>query len=546
MRVVAYIDFDIEPTGRHLEEMRSCFFFFSAEDSTVELSLVPDSEWTVAAEFTMPKTDAPKDFLTDEIMRHIEESVSDCVDFYVKFVRANARRVSAGAEKNAATSAKKKACKSPRPDAGATSADNATPPDDDAPQTVGIVFKGAKHEMSKAQKAFMKAKEDVERMQKKLADSTEKCEKVAARHAELTAAPLADVGELQKELIIKCNALITQGAKPPHKYVRKKLAVCIRELFASLASRGIEDSPELADIRVEIHKAYFAEPEEESADSAPGAGASAATDEEAEPQDEETSAADFEAKKRYFETVLFMETGHSFNLDGLRPDMDEDEVHDYIKGVFDEYEADEKMRRKTKRQLEKEAQEKEIEEARAKNITTVYRQLARILHPDLEQDPILKKKKEALMKELTVAYEKNDLHTILGLELRWLQNNDGDIARLSDAKLDAYTAALKQQSAELFNELQNLLRLPRFASLRRLRIWLTDSLPSLLREVEKDADAISEWTKSLRQNIKAAEQFQAMPESPIRARELRDFAKSLECVLVDQTDEFDPDPFAFF
>jgi hypothetical protein len=61
------------------------------------------------------------------------------------------------------------------------------------------------------------------------------------------------------------------------------------------------------------------------------------------------------------------------------------------------------------------------EEFRKRSIAKLYKQLARVLHPDLEQDRGLQSEKVQLMQELTEAYRQNDLHTLLRLELQWIE-----------------------------------------------------------------------------------------------------------------------------
>lgn len=91
-------------------------------------------------------------------------------------------------------------------------------------------------------------------------------------------------------------------------------------------------------------------------------------------------------------------------------------------------------RRKTQRQLQKEERERMAEELRKKTVATLYKQLARVLHPDLELDAELKQQKLAIMQELTVAYRNNDMHTLLRLEMEWIQREEGNIERLTDEK----------------------------------------------------------------------------------------------------------------
>jgi hypothetical protein len=78
---------------------------------------------------------------------------------------------------------------------------------------------------------------------------------------------------------------------------------------------------------------------------------------------------------------------------------------------------------KTKKQIEKEAKKQAIEEIQAKSLHSMYTQLARALHPDLEQDPEKRTLKEELMKKLTVAYANGDLFSLLKIEMEGMSNS---------------------------------------------------------------------------------------------------------------------------
>jgi len=123
-------------------------------------------------------------------------------------------------------------------------------------------------------------------------------------------------------------------------------------------------------------------------------------------------------------------------------------------------------RKKTKKQLAREAREKTLAEARARSLSTIYKQLARAFHPDLEQDPALKTQKEALMQQLTAAYRANDMHTLLRLELEWLQHDARDATRHTDEKLAIYNEVLREQAAALQDERDMLSHDPRYDTLR--------------------------------------------------------------------------------
>ncbi|MEK6801482.1 MAG: J domain-containing protein [Nitrospirota bacterium] len=119
-------------------------------------------------------------------------------------------------------------------------------------------------------------------------------------------------------------------------------------------------------------------------------------------------------------------------------------------------------RSKSKRQSAKEARLQQAEEIRKKSLATIYRQLAKVLHPDLEPDPERKQRKSALMQDLTTAYRNNDLHCLLRLELAWIEREEGDLERLTDEKLAVYNQVLKEQTDELQWELDELPYHPRY------------------------------------------------------------------------------------
>lgn len=111
-------------------------------------------------------------------------------------------------------------------------------------------------------------------------------------------------------------------------------------------------------------------------------------------------------------------------------------------------------RRKTKAQKAQEAAEKaarEEEQRLLSNTKTLYRQLARTHHPDLERNPDAQQHKTALMQCITEAYEANDLYTLLQLLSESAPTDHAD-----DDVLTRYTQALRQQQIELKQQLNEL------------------------------------------------------------------------------------------
>jgi hypothetical protein len=109
--------------------------------------------------------------------------------------------------------------------------------------------------------------------------------------------------------------------------------------------------------------------------------------------------------------------------------------------------AQARARRKTKAQRAQEAAERAAQADQKQlesNAKTIYRQLARVHHPDLERDPTKQADKTAQMQRITEAYEADDLYTLLQLLAE-----SGPADAESDDVLARYTRALLQQQITL-------------------------------------------------------------------------------------------------
>jgi len=155
---------------------------------------------------------------------------------------------------------------------------------------------------------------------------------------------------------------------------------------------------------------------------------------------------------------------------------------------------------------------------------TVYRQLASALHPDREPDEQERLRKTGLMSEVNAAYEKNDLTTLLRLQMQVTQVNPHSkpgTARMAEDQLIAMSVLLKEQVAALEDDLDQLesrlsqeLCVPVRAdageaaltqSLQRAQAdqrHITDSLASDLRRIENEAE-LKRWLKEQWQLAKA-------------------------------------------
>jgi hypothetical protein len=154
-------------------------------------------------------------------------------------------------------------------------------------------------------------------------------------------------------------------------------------------------------------------------------------------------------------------------------------------------------------------------------IRTIFRQLASALHPDREPHEQERLRKTALMSEVNAAYEKNDLTTLLRLQMQVSQVSPQSTARMADDKLIAMSVLLKEQVAALEEDLDQLeSRLSRelcvpvraeadeavmAQSLQRLQADqrdITDTLAADLRRIQNEAE-LKRWLKEQWQLAKA-------------------------------------------
>ena len=136
----------------------------------------------------------------------------------------------------------------------------------------------------------------------------------------------------------------------------------------------------------------------------------------------------------------------------------------------------------------------EQEDAKKQDFKSLYKQLAKVLHPDLETDPQLKQHKEIWMKRLTGAYAAGDLRELLQIEMEWLGEEATNLATASDRKLMVYCGVLKQQIADLKLQTDWLLNEPQYGPLRRF-------LHPFYSDMPKPTVIRSELRSSLRQHL---------------------------------------------
>jgi hypothetical protein len=194
---------------------------------------------------------------------------------------------------------------------------------------------------------------------------------------------------------------------------------------------------------------------------------------------------------------VFDELGLDIDVPDVRADMTEEDLAAAAARLAEQLDRAEEMgpkpaRGRTKRQLRDEEHRRQQEQSRKDSLGAVYRRLVKELHPDLEPNPDEREKKNRIIQDVTAAYSRRDLHALLRLELEWLEGT-GDAARMSEDKLRAHTAMLKEQARELETEVQSLRLHPRYAPLLVDTPWgmpIVVDGPSEVQRLDREIEQI--------------------------------------------------------
>ncbi|MCS6794867.1 MAG: hypothetical protein RMJ97_00990 [Raineya sp.] len=114
----------------------------------------------------------------------------------------------------------------------------------------------------------------------------------------------------------------------------------------------------------------------------------------------------------------------------------------------------EEKNRKPKNAKEAQRLAKQMQERKNLNkaIKALYNDLAKQFHPDLADEGI-KAEKEKVMQEITTAYEKGDVFTLLQMHITHIQNNQNDLEKITTEQLQYYIKFLNEQIKNIQREI---------------------------------------------------------------------------------------------
>jgi hypothetical protein len=298
---------------------------------------------------------------------------------------------------------------------------------------------------------------------------------------------LARRAALQKEFV-RALAPSLNRTVFPNKRERLEIREMVQEVLDEIAKteKGLTDA-DLRDVYSDVHGVDYSEWEQKTLSSVKealaGLFAEAGLEADFSELDSATSEADFMAKAE--------------ELTARVRRLKEAEDEEARCGETGHHSTDDEQLRAA-------------EELRKRSIATIYKQLARVLHPDLERDRERQKEKVELMQQLTAAFRENDLHTLLRLEVQWIEREGGDVDRLTEEKLAVYNEVLAGQVQALELRLRDMVFHPRY---RHILVWENRMArpmngPEKARDLEQSIAAI-ERSVELMQAAKTADDVRA-------------------------------------
>lgn len=209
-----------------------------------------------------------------------------------------------------------------------------------------------------------------------------------------------------------------------------------------------------------------------------------------------------QAMKEDFRDMLYNRFGLNLDPSLLTGNPDFEKIAEELKKQWGQKEGAKNAKPKTKKQLAKEEVEKQKAALKNKSIRSIYIALAKILHPDTEQNELLRIEKEEMMKLVTVAYENKDLLKLLQLEILWLRKHDENINSLNSSTLNTYIHLLIDQAKELEADLQMLYMNPAYSA---IFFFARQDLISASREIKYEGIRYKEMNKKMQADIQQLE-----------------------------------------
>jgi hypothetical protein len=324
------------------------------------------------------------------------------------------------------------------------------------PKTTGLIIsKAGKKTLSKNQQEFNKLTLRIEKLQKEIEKKQDKFDLAMKMYGtDLYPLKAALLAERRENLIIlwghyKAKRLAQKDQQALKQIIREQL----QEIFAALTDRPDDTIKQIFnELEGEDYDKVLEKEKEEAKKNMKAALKKAKVDLS------DIDANDLDAlQQKIFEHNAKMTEQHEEKIN--------------TKNQF------QKEKRKSAKQIEAEKIQEAADELKKKNIGSIYKQLAKLFHPDLEQNEERKAEKMLLMQELTAAYEAKNLHALLTLELKWIHKENDHLESLTEEKLAIYLQILKEQVSDLNFQKEEIIYQPQYAVLVQEFGWEVKQSP---------------------------------------------------------------------
>ena len=216
-------------------------------------------------------------------------------------------------------------------------------------------------------------------------------------------------------------------------------------------------------------------------------------------------AANLKGVQDMLEDALGLDLGEA--LDGSSPDEFFARAQEKIQERQAEFDAERQAhedrrakRAQSAKQLAQEARQQTQQRQLSQSIREVYRKLVSALHPDRETDPTERARKTALMQRVNQAYDKNNLLQLLELQLELEHIDQFALNHISDDRLKHYNKILKDQLAELDQEILHVEG--QFRAQYGLSPFVDLSPSTILRDLVTDIVAMQQANRDIEHDLR--------------------------------------------
>lgn len=305
----------------------------------------------------------------------------------------------------------------------------------DAAAAALIAIPGAVESLSKARQAFNRLSEQIGRQRALLAAweaATERCARRVAAELEPLKAHMRDA---QRRLVRRLDALLDAAARARDKHERlsRRQRSDTASALCELVQNLLEDGPD--------------------------AEMQALHDKHNELSLDEMRQVELEMAQALMGGILGRDA-----LDGIEADSAEELMRQAALRMQQRMQSDaqaceaNREQRSTRRggqptraQQAAEAKAQAALEA-SRSVREVFRKLASAIHPDRASDPLERERRTSLMQRANQAYERNDLLTLLSLQIEIEQIDPDHLTGVPERRIEHFNQVLKEQLRSLERE----------------------------------------------------------------------------------------------